>query len=432
MAHLAFRSFTTLGYIAAALLIALVAVLSLTSFSDDSSGSQAAATATAAPTPSPVHIVGVGPGSDLASIGQGVEAAGAGGIVEVHAGVYDEFVRITQAVTIRPAGDGDVWIDRGCGEGPAIQVYSGSGVTIRGIGIRNSGGAGIVVGDNGDGSPPDHVTLDGLAIENFNCSDELFQANAGIAVWQAACCQTITNNTITYRTSGEPRGHGDGIWFKSTNDAPSGGGHYIAGNTVTGGWDGIGGEAEGDEHGSFDRSTVIENNTVADCWDDGIQVEGGNDRVRVTGNVISGCGTGIAFAPTLTGPLYITRNVIRDLHTGLYDNLFCFKTGYDEPGEVFLTANICDSEGDGLMQTNSGLPTIVSRDNCFRVSRYVIQLRDEIPDGTSFGGDTVWTSDPERFVGWGDEAFDDLAGMQAATGQEASGSQTPDCPFALG
>lgn len=427
MANLAFRSFTTFGYFGAALLIAIVAVLTLTSFGNDSSGQQAVGTATPAPTPA--RIVSVGPGGDVSSIGEGIEAAGAGGVVEVNAGVYDEFVRITRAVTIRPAADGDVWIDRDCADGAAIQVLSGTGVTIRGIGVRNTGGAGVLVGDSGNEAPPDHVTLDGLTIENFNCTDAEFQANAGIAVWQAACCQTITNNTITYRTSGEPRGHGNGIWFKSTDEDPSGGGHYIAGNTITGGWDGIGGEAEGDQHGSFDRSTVIENNTVVDCWDDGIQSEGGNDRVRVTGNVISGCGTGIAFAPTLTGPLYITRNVIRDLQTGLYDNLFCFKTGHDEPGEVFLTKNVCDSEGDGLMQTNDGLPTIVSRDNCFRVSRYVIQLSSAVPAGSSFDGDTMWTNDRERFVAWGGDEFENLAGMRTATGQETSGSETPDCPL---
>ncbi len=426
MTNLAFRSFTTLGYVGAALLIAFVAVLALTSLGDDSSGLQAAETATPAPS-----RISVGPGGDVGSISEGIEAAGIGGTVEVHAGVYDEFVRITQAVTIRPAGDGDVWVDRDCADGAAIHVYSGSGVTIRGIGVRNTGGSGLLVGDSGDASPPDHVTLDGLTIENFNCSDARFQANAGIAVWQAACCQTITNNTITYRTSGEQRGHGNGIWFKSTDEEPSGGGHYIAGNTITGGWDGIGGESEWAVHGSFDRSTVIENNTVVDCWDDGIQVEGGNVDIRITGNVISGCGTGVAFAPTLTGPLYIIRNVVRDLQTGLYDNLFCFKTGHDEPGAVFLAENVCDSEGDGLMQTNSGLPTIVSRANCFRVSRYVIRLGGAIPGGTAFEGDTMWTSDPERFIAWGGKEFEDLASLQTATGQEMTGSETPDCPVTL-
>ncbi len=183
--------------------------------------------------------------------------------------------------------------------------------------------------------------------------------------------------------------------------------------------------------GTFDRSTVIEDNTVTDCWDDGIQAEGGNEDVRVTGNLISGCGTGIAFAPTLTGPLYVTRNVIRDLRTGLYDNLFCFKTGHDSPGRVLLTANVCDSDGDGLMQTNSGLSTIVSRDNCFRVSRYVMRLRGAVPEGASFDGDTLWTSDPERFVAWNGEEFQDIAGLQAGTGQEANGDETPDCPLTL-
>jgi len=426
MANLAFRSFTTLGYLGAALLIAIVAVLALTSFGDDTSGQQALDTATPVPT-----RVSVGPGGDVSSISEGIEAAGAGGVVEVHAGAYDEFVRITQAVTIRPAGDGDVWIDRDCAEGSAIHVYSGSGVTIQGIGIRNTGGASVLVGDSGDASPPNHVTLDGLTIEHFNCTNARFQANAGIAVWQAACCQTITNNTITYRTSGEPRGHGDGIWFKSTDEYPSGGGHYIAGNTVSGGWDGIGGESEWDEHGSFDRATVIENNTVVDCWDDGIQVEGGNVDLRVTGNTISGCGTGVAFAPTLTGPLHITRNVIRDLQTGLYDNLFCFKAGHDYPGAVFLTENVCDSDGDGLMQTNGGLPTIVSRDNCFRVSRNVIRLGGTVPDGTSFEGDKLWTSDPQRFVTWESQRYEDLATLQAATGQETAGNETPNCPLTL-
>ncbi|MCH7484055.1 MAG: hypothetical protein IIA90_02780 [Chloroflexi bacterium] len=121
MINLAFRSFTTLGYFAAALLIAIVAVLLLTSFSNDSSGSQAVDTAT--PTPTPAHT--------------------------------------TQAVTIRPAGDGDVWIDRGCAEGAAIHVYSGSGVTIRGIGVRNTGGAGVLIGNKttGDETPACPLTL---------------------------------------------------------------------------------------------------------------------------------------------------------------------------------------------------------------------------------------------------------------------------------
>ena len=70
MANLAFRSFTTFGYFGATLLIVIVAVLSLTSVGGDSSGQQALGTATPAPT-----RVSVGPGGDVSSIGEGIEAA---------------------------------------------------------------------------------------------------------------------------------------------------------------------------------------------------------------------------------------------------------------------------------------------------------------------------------------------------------------------
>ncbi len=119
MTNLAFRSFTTLGYLAAALFIAIVAVLLLTSFGESSSGSQAVDTATPTPTRVP----------------------------------------ITQAAAIRPAGDGNVWIDPGCAEGAAIHVYSSSGVTIRGIGVRNTVVAGVSDKATGGATPDCPLTL---------------------------------------------------------------------------------------------------------------------------------------------------------------------------------------------------------------------------------------------------------------------------------
>ncbi len=107
MAHLAFRSFTTLGYFAAALLIAIVAALLLTSFGDESSGSQAVDTATPTPTPVPV----------------------------------------TRTITTRPAHDGDVRIEPASANRPATQAYSGSDVASRGIGIRSTSAVSSLAGD---------------------------------------------------------------------------------------------------------------------------------------------------------------------------------------------------------------------------------------------------------------------------------------------
>jgi hypothetical protein len=221
---------------------------------------------------------------------------------------------------------------------------------------------------------------------------------------------------------------------------PSGGGHYIAGNTIIGGWDGIGGEEEGSAHGTFDRDTVVENNTIRDCWDDGIQSEGGDQDVHLRNNDISGCGTGIAFAAPVTGPLYIEQNHIHDLSLGLYENLFCFKVGNDGGGTTYLTENICDvdspaeaaqGEGaDGIHQTDEGLSPIVSRRNIFQASAYVfILVESPLPAGTSFDEDCVSTTDPERFIKWsGGVYYTSLAELQAV-GQETNGRETTDCSF---
>ena len=69
MANFAYRSFTTLGYLSAALLITIVAVLALTSFGNDSNGQPALGISTPAPT-----RVALGPGDDVSSIANGIDA----------------------------------------------------------------------------------------------------------------------------------------------------------------------------------------------------------------------------------------------------------------------------------------------------------------------------------------------------------------------
>ncbi len=112
MANLAFRSFTTFGYLAAALLIAIVAVLLLTSLGNDSSGSQAVDSAT----PTPIQV------------------------------------DATPAVTIRPPGDSNVRTDPTCAEGAAIGAYGDAGVTIREISVRNTVGTGVLASDQATGN----------------------------------------------------------------------------------------------------------------------------------------------------------------------------------------------------------------------------------------------------------------------------------------
>ncbi len=371
-----------------------------------------------------------------------VEAASAGDTILIHAGTYGEQVDLSgKPVTLQPYGDGTVIIDGECQRDNGVYIASGSGAAIRGMTIQNTVGASVFLDGTGGGKPS-NVTIDGMKLLNFDCqelSEDSFRG--GVASWYGGSHITITNNLIQRRTSGEPRGYADPIWFKSNDGNPSGGGHTITGNTVIGGWDGIGGEEEGSAHGSFDGDTTIANNTVRDCADDGIQVEGGDNNVHVTGNDVAGCGAGIAFAAPIVGPLYVENNYIHDLVWGWWTAFFCFKVGNFGGGTTYLTGNVCDttsaaeqSQGgaDAIQQTNDGLSPIISRGNTYHASRYVLELGWEDPsaNGSSFDSDCLTTTDPDRFVKWDGSYYYSLAAFQAGSGQElnatcAAGTPTP-------
>lgn len=405
---------------------AILAVLTLACSQGDD---QAAAPSQAPSSTGPdAAVLVVGPGGDFDTISAAVAAAAEGSTIAVRAGTYREQVEIAVPLTIEAYGDGPAVIDGECQRDHGIWIPAGSGAVLRGLEVRDTVQAAVLIGYGPpEVPPPERVTVQSLTISGFNCREGEDHSSAGVAVWYAGCCMTVRDNVITYREDGDPRGRGNGIWFKSNEEVPSGGGHTISGNVIRGGWDGIGGETERDLRGSFDRDSVIENNRVSDCLDDGIQAEGGNLNVRVVRNTVSGCATGIAFAPTLIGPLYVERNVITDLREGIYNNQFCFKAGYEGDGAIYLTENFCATAGDGLMQTNDGTSPIISRRNCIRVTGEVISLGDV--RGMDFAEDVLSTSTSDTFASWGEGEFGSLRELQTATGQETDAVESADCPY---
>ena len=372
----------------------------------------------------------VGGGSGYATISAAVQAAGSGDTILIHTGTYREQVNLTsKTVTVRPYGDGPVTIDGQCTRGHGVYIGGGSGQTVRGLTITNTVEASILIENRAN-----HITIDDNTLQNFDCQElSGDQYRAGVASWYGGDHITVTNNLIQRRTSGEPRGSANGIWFKSNDSNPSGGGHYIAGNTIIGGWDGIGGEEEGSAHGTFDKDTIVENNTIQGSADDCIQSEGGDQNVRIRNNDLSGCGDGIAFARPVTGPLYIENNHIHDLVTGWYDNHFCFKVGNSGSAVTYMTGNVCEvfgspgQEADGIHQTNEGGTPIVSRNNVYNVSRYVFTIGwPSVPSGSSFDEDCMWTTN-DNIIKWNGNYYTSLAQFQAATGQEPNGRQAQDC-----
>lgn len=376
----------------------------------------------------------VGPSEQYTTIQSAVVAATNGDIIQVKAGIYNEQVSVGKGITIQ--GEQGSIIDGECNRTHGIWAW-GDGLTVRGMEIRNTVEGAVFLNANQSGqTTPTNITIDGNYIHDFDCNyagqdpSSYGQYNAGIVSWYGGSNINITNNNIVHRAAATTHngrvGASNGIWFKSNDSNPSGGGHLIANNVIIGGWDGIGGEEEGSAHGTFDKNTIVEKNIVRDCWDDGIQSEGGDENVILRENDVSGCGTGIAFAAPITGPLTVERNYIHDLSLGLYDNRFCFKAGNSSTATVYLTENVCKpgpGGADGIMQTNAGMFKIIARRNCYETSRYIFHITE--PSGSDFDEDTMYTTDTSRFVKWtGGTLYTSLSAFQDGTNnpkQEVNG-----------
>jgi hypothetical protein len=383
-----------------------------------------ASTSTPAPTSSIPPNVRVVP-LQYSTIRQALEGIPQGHIVVLQAGVYrEQAIVTTSGVTIMSVPGETVWIDGGCTRDYGI-VVEADDVKIRDIGIRQTVQSSILIHLG-----KARTTVDGNTLQDFNCMDAHFQYAAGVAAWYAGSGHKITNNTITRRIIGVTAGQGNGIWFKSNStDMPSGGGHTISDNVITGGYDGIGGETEGDPRGGFDRNTLITRNLVKNCWDDGIQVEGGGQNIVVSENRIEECGLGIAFATPLTGPLRIEKNVIVTSTAGYYGTIGCFKIGRPSTATIIVTDNTCTTTGDGFKQTNSGAGVWQFTNNRLNTGRYVIETTSQ--PGTVAGASSVldyncyYTTDPTRFVKWAGVTYASLTAFRSATGLEPNGRMGP-------
>jgi len=378
------------------------------------------------------------------TIGRAAALVQPGSTVYIKAGTYREQVTASIAgaannyITFRNYGSDAVVIDGECSRGHGFLI-TGSWITVQGLTIRRTVEASILI-DGADPPRPSNVTIDHMTLQDFDCTwssqdpASWGQFRGGVAAWYAASGIRVTNNTIQHRTSGSPHGSADGIWFKSNDSNPSGGGHYIAGNTIIGGWDGIGGEEEGSAHGTFDRDTTVENNTIVGSADDCIQVEGGDTNVRVRNNDLSGCGIGIAFAAPMSGPLYIENNYIHDLVTGWYDAHVCYKVGTNgsSVATTYLTGNTCDvrggSEANGIHQSGGDRMTpIVARGNAYRIDGYAFYVADN--RGQDYDEDcfTKAYTITDNFAKWNNVYYQTFADFRAGSGLEANGRESSDC-----
>lgn len=111
-------------------------------------------------------------------------------------------------------------------------------------------------------------------------------------------------------------------------------------------------------------------NYVADCWDDGIEAEGGSQNVRLWNNYTERCLMAIGNAPASIGPMYIWRNVSGESYCLKYEYGNFLKLGYANgvewmTGHMYIFHNtILQPDGKGF----SGLGCARSKSG---IARYI-------------------------------------------------------------
>src|SRR5205814_8317727 len=136
----------------------------------------------------------------------------------------------------------------------------------------------------------------------------------------------------------------------------------------------IGGAKNGSYRGFPGADSDIYCNYIANCWDDGIESEGGNQNVRIWNNYIENTMMIVANAATSIGPFYVWRNVSGRSYTppgSSYDltHGYFMKMGYAD-SENWMTGHMYVFNNTILQPSDEG--SCCSRRTCVRSSSNTI------------------------------------------------------------
>ena len=218
--------------------------------------------------------------------------------------------------------------------------------------------------------------------------------------------------------------------------------------------DGMGAGSNGGYRGFPGADSDIYGNSIADCWDDGIEAEGGDQNVRIWNNHIEDVLIPIANAACSIGPLYVWRNVSSrsysppgsswDMTHGPF-----MKMGY-AGGEEWMTGHMYVFNNTVFQEDNNGagglgggsrvIKHCTSRNNILHVreeDRQSIAVHRNHADN-DFDHDLVSAGVPERHEKNGVQGFPEYrpgAGFDRKTGtgqfQLAPGSNGVDAAVVI-
>jgi hypothetical protein len=231
------------------------------------------------------------------------------------------------------------------GIAPFNIVIDASFIILRGLDLRNAGrhaillrpGAHHVVIEENDISGWGRVTADGYGVDLDSGISNVESDGKERPSMPQIRSLVIQNNRIHHPRSSANHWKQYRELYGSTHPAgpqaitlwETGGNHVIRYNDIYSDDahafnDGVGGGENFGPGGAPGPDSDIYGNRISDCWDDGIESEGGNANVRIWGNLIDRCYVMIGASPVHFGPLYIFRNVA---YRGRYSPAHNFNTG---------------------------------------------------------------------------------------------------------
>jgi hypothetical protein len=344
----------------------------------------------------------------LKTIQKAASAVKAGDTVYVKGGTYHETVIIPVSgtknnyITFRSHNSDAVLINGG------FVIDGISFVRIKGFIIDNPT-TGILISNDADG----------VIVEDNNITNSGSNSNSAIRIDYGSQNTLVQRNTLTINN---PAGieDKDGVyWWKA------GGGHVFKENILTGSpWDGFGGGPEDLDTTANDYDFY--GNEISGVLDDGIQPDGGNINTRVWNNIIHNSFSGVSLCPVLKGPAYVFRNLVYDLrYRSSPGDDGAIKLGDGSFGRLYFYHNtlVGTNQNDSLFATNAGLGNIVSRNNVYLASWYVIEFGHSYDaQNHDFDYDNLRSiNSTGRFLKWGEAKYENFASFTADTGQEQHG-----------
>jgi len=348
-------------------------------------------------------------GSPYNSITSAINAASAGTTIMLKPGTYPAFTVSksgTAAGYIAIVGEVRDQVFISANPDTSITV-SGNYVQLKNLRLKKPGHNGILV------SGVNHVWIENIYLEDLSVS--MSYDDAGILISNAnnvyLLNSQILSPSMTARPAANPAWESPGVGIYVGAGVSS---VVIKGNNIDGGYRDCIGNSPEDWGGGLNNSDIA-NNTVTNCKDDAIQMEGDDVNLRVYGNVVNAnMGySALALQPAIVGPVYIFRNVFKMSAGTGSSGLKLGGTAY----QFFLQNTIHST------QSNDGFAGVTASQYLYN---NIVAAANGSPVYSWAGGAKLNANLYNRSGGgsiFGSPDYETVADFRTATGQEQQGKQ---------